>query len=601
MIDKIEIQYFRSIYKVTLSRVETINVLTGKNDVGKSNVLKALNLFFNNCIIESGDYIFERNYNLRRLEEVRKDTIKGKQFIQIKITFLRGNQYEKTLPEKFTITKKWNRDSTIPQITDNVEMLLSKSGKPYNDRVRASLTRYLNKIKYIYVPAIKDQRIFENMLERLQSTIYEKKLADNETLKLSMSNLFESVSKTTYELSEEFNAATGIESMIATPSNVAELYQTLSIITKSEGNLVLLEDRGDGIQVRYIPSILNYIALNSSEKFIWGFEEPENSLEFNMARKMAEDFYNIYKMKSLIFLTTHSPAFIDIGYMDEGRGFRCYKEGEATQVVSFEEAEKLELLEEELGYAYILRDQYEQVKAMAQKNAEMQETVNKLQTELKIIQKPVLLTEGKTDAKILKTAWEKLYSYECPVEIKSCDLMEEDGMPGVSLAGAGVLRKILCSTRYDSISKVIIGLFDNDEAGVKEFKLDNNYSYVQEKPWKIHKNKKGYAFLLPTNEFTQKIADGKHLTIEYLFSREALNKEVDGKKLVMKPPHEVRSVNGVQMEVKIADDEYWYMADIDDGSKNDFACSVVPTLDENEFVNFKQVFEVIQEILEDIE
>ena len=73
MIDKIEIQYFRSMDKATLSRVETINVLTGKNDVGKSNVLKALNLFFNNCIIESGDYIFERNYNLRRLEEVRKE------------------------------------------------------------------------------------------------------------------------------------------------------------------------------------------------------------------------------------------------------------------------------------------------------------------------------------------------------------------------------------------------------------------------------------------------------------------------------------------------------------------------------------------------
>ena len=55
MISKIEIQYFRSVYRETISSVQELNVFTGKNDVGKSNVLKALNLFFNNCIVEDGD------------------------------------------------------------------------------------------------------------------------------------------------------------------------------------------------------------------------------------------------------------------------------------------------------------------------------------------------------------------------------------------------------------------------------------------------------------------------------------------------------------------------------------------------------------------
>lgn len=126
MIEKIEIQYFRSIYRTIITGVGDINVITGKNDVGKSNVLRALNLFFNNCIISEGDFNFLQNYNLKRLEEVRKDTIKGKQFIQIKVTFIRGNQYEKTLPEKFTVTKKWNRDDVFPQVSDNVEILLKK-------------------------------------------------------------------------------------------------------------------------------------------------------------------------------------------------------------------------------------------------------------------------------------------------------------------------------------------------------------------------------------------------------------------------------------------------------------------------------------------
>lgn len=599
MIERIEIQYFRSIYRTTLTKVEAINVLTGKNDVGKSNVLKALNLFFNNCIVEEGDYDFGRNYNLKRLEEVRKDTIKGKQFIQIKITFRRGKQFEKTLPEKFTITKKWNRDSEIPQVSDNIEQQLVKNGKTYNDRVRASLTRYLNKIKYVYVPAIKDKHIFEKMLERLQETVYEKKLANNASLTETMSNLFENVIKTTEELSTEFKVATNIDSMIATPNDVKELYRTLSIITKSDDNLVRLEDRGDGIQVRYIPSILNYIAVNASENYIWGFEEPENSLEYNMARKMAEDFYSIYKTNSTIFLTTHSPAFIDLGYREDGRGFRCYKDLETTEVVSFEEAHKLELLEEELGYAYILKEQYEQYKAVVQRNEEMQEKIEKLETEILLAQKPVLFTEGKTDAQILKVAWEKLYDYDCPFEIKSCNLMDEDAQGNVSLAGADMLKKVLCTARYDS-EKIIIGMFDNDKAGIKAFNLDNNYLSNNEKSWKEHKNRKGYAFLIPTNEETQKIAMGENLSIEFLFSREVLNKEVNGKKLVLKPQCAVTLIKGVQIQIQQAADEFWYMSDIDNDTKTDFAYTVVPTLEKDDFTNFKPVFEMIVEILEQV-
>lgn len=599
MIERIEIQYFRSIYRTTLTKVEAINVLTGKNDVGKSNVLKALNLFFNNCIVEEGDYDFGRNYNLKRLEEVRKDTIKGKQFIQIKITFRRGKQFEKTLPEKFTITKKWNRDSEIPQVSDNIEQQLVKNGKTYNDRVRASLTRYLNKIKYVYVPAIKDKHIFEKMLERLQETVYEKKLANNASLTETMSNLFENVIKTTEELSTEFKVATNIDSMIATPNDVKELYRTLSIITKSDDNLVRLEDRGDGIQVRYIPSILNYIAVNASENYIWGFEEPENSLEYNMARKMAEDFYSIYKTNSTIFLTTHSPAFIDLGYREDGRGFRCYKDLETTEVVSFEEAHKLELLEEELGYAYILKEQYEQYKAVVQRNEEMQEKIENLETEILLAQKPVLFTEGKTDAQILKVAWEKLYDYDCPFEIKSCNLMDEDAQGNVSLAGADMLKKVLCTARYDS-EKIIIGMFDNDKAGIKAFNLDNNYLSNSEKSWKEHKNRKGYAFLIPTNEETQKIAMGENLSIEFLFSREVLNKEVNGKKLVLKPQCAVTLIKGVQIQIQQAADEFWYMSDIDNDTKTDFAYTVVPTLEKDDFTNFKPVFEMIVEILEQV-
>lgn len=599
MIERIEIQYFRSIYKVLISKTQRLNVFTGKNDVGKSNVLKALNLFFNNCVQSDGDYTFENNYNFKRLEEVRKDTIKGKQFIQIKITFRRGKQYEKTLPETFTVTKKWNRDDVFPQVTDNLELQLKKRGKVCNDRNRASLTRFLNSIKYIYIPAIKDTYIFDNMIKLLQDTVYNKKLSGDKNVGDTLGILFNSVTNTTKDLSLEFKKATNIESSIATPTSLNELYKSFKIKTEVDDHSVGIEDRGDGIRVRYIPSILNYISVNSNEKYIWGFEEPENSLEFNLAKRMAEDFYNIYSKNSMIFITTHSPAFIDIAYNAATRGYRCYREGSLTRVVDFENAEKLPDLREELGYAYILKKQFEEYKEQVEINDKLKEKTERLETELLISKRPVLLTEGKTDAKILKIAWEKLYNYACPFDIKSCDLMPEESN-GESIAGASILKSVLCSTSYDS-ERAIIGMFDNDDAGKKEFKLDANYVAVDNMPWKKHKNNKGFSFVIPANnEQLKKIEDAGNLSIEFLFDKESIDKEVDGKRLNLLPPTMEKTINGKVISKAMADDEFWYYSPIKSDSKIQFANVVVPTLETEKFENFRDVFSIVLRILETI-
>lgn len=599
MIEKIEIQYFRSIYRASITDVKRLNVFAGKNDVGKSNVLRALNLFFNNCVIEDGDFEFYQNYNLKRLEEVRKESVKGKQFIQIKVTFRRGKQYEKSLPETFTVAKKWNRDDLQPQISDNIDYMLKRIGRQANARSRASLTRFLNNIKYVYVPAIKDNKIFEMMLNRLQYTVYSKKLSQSEQLNKSLTELYNNVVSTTEELSTEFKNATQVESMISTPKEIDELYKTLEITTKLSNGEVSIVDRGDGIRVRYIPSILNYIANNSSEQYVWGFEEPENSLEFNLARAMAEDFYNKYMKKSIIFLTSHSPAFIDLAYKDDCEGFRCFKETEVSKIVKFNDASRYPSLEEELGYASIQKKQYEEYVRLCDENQKMKEMIDNLQVELMTSQKPVLFTEGKTDAQILKVAWEKLYDYDCPFEIKSCNLMSDEENVDV-LAGTGILNKILCSVRYDSI-RTIIGLFDNDKAGKNAFNLDSNYKLDNNGVWKKHKNKKGYAFVILADSDLEKIAKVENLSIEFLFDYETLKTEVNGKKLEFDTDTKANLVfNNHVIENHELGDEYWYLRKIKDNSKTDFAFNIVPTLEKSKFSKFTLIFSIIESILEDM-
>lgn len=53
IIDSITIRYFRSVYTLNIGQCEDITIVSGRNDVGKSNILKALNLFF--C--QQSDYL----------------------------------------------------------------------------------------------------------------------------------------------------------------------------------------------------------------------------------------------------------------------------------------------------------------------------------------------------------------------------------------------------------------------------------------------------------------------------------------------------------------------------------------------------------------
>lgn len=62
IISKIDIEYYRSLKKVSIKNINHLNVFSGKNDIGKSNVLKALDTFFNKTKLS-----FIDDYNKDRL------------------------------------------------------------------------------------------------------------------------------------------------------------------------------------------------------------------------------------------------------------------------------------------------------------------------------------------------------------------------------------------------------------------------------------------------------------------------------------------------------------------------------------------------------
>ena len=159
LIKEINIKYFRSIYNIRLKDLDDCIIFSGKNDVGKSNVLKAINLFFNNQTDWLVPFNFYNDFNFKRLSEVRDESIKGKQFIQIEIKFRRGAHFTNTLPAEFSVKRTWDRNSSQPKQSDDLNREMSQ-GKINNSNIKIiqrSLTQFLNKIKFEYVPAIKDK------------------------------------------------------------------------------------------------------------------------------------------------------------------------------------------------------------------------------------------------------------------------------------------------------------------------------------------------------------------------------------------------------------------------------------------------------------
>lgn len=141
--------------------------------------------------------------------------------------------------------------------------------------------------------------------------------------------------------------------------------------------------------------------------------------------------------------------------------------------------------------------------------------------------KPIVLVEGKTDASILDTAWQKLHPGKpIPFELVPCGV---EPSPDDRSGGAETLRR--CIEFLSIVSnRLILGIFDNDRAGNEQFNGLNKAAFDKSdsSPWRRrHKTKFIQAILLPvpTNRshfVSPTEITHRFLSIEHFFSDELL-------------------------------------------------------------------------------
>ncbi|MMZ59169.1 hypothetical protein D1872_211910 [compost metagenome] len=310
---------------------------------------------------------------------------------------------------------------------------------------------------------------------------------------------------------------------------------------------------------------------------------------------MASDFQEIYSKKIQIFATTHSPAFISLKSQHTAL-YRAYKTTYQTKLILIkeEDQEGVGILNEELGLTKLLQEQHAFYLSKLEEYEAQKEELEKLKKIVAQHSKPTILTEGKTDVLILKTAWSKLYpDKEIPFNITSCDL--EDGDVGGGSGGCNILKKYLESVRHDN-PHISIGLFDFDKAGIDAFKLDKNYSTVEGySNVKKSKNSRGYALLLPVPEGKEDFATSYNLSIEFYFDEEDLFKEVDGHKLEVIYPVVDIPLKGIVIGQHQTTE--LYHAQIVNRTKTNFAKEIVPTFGAQSFKNFDALFSIFDKII----
>lgn len=486
-VESIKIRNFRSLANIELN-FSRLNIFVGKNDSGKSNVLRALDLFFN----------YGRGYPFLWKQDFCAFTQspRGKAAeIEISLDISPPKNFSDQTPVRWK--RSW-RQSGLHR--EEIKHLDRSELSPKN-----KFGALLKSIRYDYVPAIKGEayfsRLLGNMYDMLELTV------ENE-IRSASAEFMTSINAHTGTIIHELLDRLDLNSSIELPANLRELFAQLDFRSTHNDRQFSLGQRGDGIKVRHIPIILRWLAKQAQTLSapgrpkvvtIWGYEEPENNLEMGRCNDMANDFYND-SIEIQTFITSHSPAFYSIFRKDEEKAISLFgvkkindsKESEISLLTKSD----LTTLDDSMGLMPLVAPYYE--------NAIREiEQIKLHQVELPSTERPVLFVEGLTDKTIISAATEFLFP----------DLRDQFEIFAKPNGGYNWVADRLIAWAHSGAQTVGVGLFDCDPDATKAKEKAMAHQKVQE-------NRYAKAHVLGKSRHLQECAQAGFLipyAIEELF------------------------------------------------------------------------------------
>ena len=311
---KIEIKRFRSINNLSLELDTECNFISicGPNNVGKTNVLRALNLFFN-----PNNYSFAEDAPYLK-QHTRGGTISTEIFLTIE-----DNDNSYVIERKFELKK-----GTI-DVSEAINKLIppTKRKKEYQKKPidKAEIKKILDKFVFFYIPAINIS--FPKLIDLIINDVYELEFEKSRfsglkgELKKSFNEYNSGLVEILNQLASEINPLFqqfNLNWTVEFKSN-AEVKKFQDLISQdisfyiNDKSIFNNENKGSGLQK------LGFILLHqkiieklskSKKNIIFCIDEPDAFLHRGLQLKLKEVLYSISN-KHQVFVATHSPEFID--------------------------------------------------------------------------------------------------------------------------------------------------------------------------------------------------------------------------------------------------------------------------------------------------
>lgn len=318
----IEISRFRSIHFAELADLRDFSVLAGMNNSGKSNFLRALNLFFTGRPEPELPFSLTRDYYRGELSSKKKKSIR----VKVRFTLDKSFRFrdslkpvEELLGRGFAITKEW----TFRQTDTAVYLNESPTPLPPEDVIK--VTQFLSLISFRYIP---NRVVPTDIIRREQQSLRDVLVRRLAKFKTQSDQVFKGLESTAESLvlsvSDDIRKFTpDIKKVrLATAASLADLVFQFGYKLEEGGVEMDESEQGSGMQSLLMFETLHLIDRDYFQQFgwkqaaVWAVEEPESSLNTALEARAAHFLSRVAKEhrgRLQIIATTHSDLMIQYG------------------------------------------------------------------------------------------------------------------------------------------------------------------------------------------------------------------------------------------------------------------------------------------------
>jgi len=323
LITGVKVEGFRSLTTGKAEPLGNFTCFIGANNSGKSNILRALSLFFTGESEPGVPLKFGRDYHANPKS-------KKKKAIRVSVSFMLPDYFvfrkdlrdvENTLGKEFTIRKTWTLFQPVPQTE------LAKADGNFQPVDAALVKQFTDLINFRYIP----NRTVPAQALRAESSAFQAYVNRRLGLRrkgIDASNLLKRIRETASEVVSQANESLvkSTDSMrkleMSMPLEIASLVQVSGFRAEIQTGASISDDAwGAGTQAYMMFQLLKVIDTDFGRHFgwrqaaIWAVEEPESSLHKDLQQKLAIDlreWSDGEPLRMQILSTTHSEIFVTV-------------------------------------------------------------------------------------------------------------------------------------------------------------------------------------------------------------------------------------------------------------------------------------------------